>query len=102
MNTLTLEEAAVFLKMHPEEVRRRVKLGRLPGAKVGRRWVFLDLDLADYLRSLYQQAVTPKRIQLSEEQSECRSIKEAKRGGSMWCRPAENEYAALLGLTAKS
>jgi hypothetical protein len=36
MNTLDLKQAAVFLRMHPEEVRRRVKLGLLPGAKPGK------------------------------------------------------------------
>jgi hypothetical protein len=32
MKTMTLIEAAQFLKMHPEEVRRRAKRGNLPGA----------------------------------------------------------------------
>ncbi len=49
MITLTLLQAASFLKMHPEEVRQRAKQGRLPGAKVGKRWVFIESDLADYL-----------------------------------------------------
>jgi Helix-turn-helix domain len=39
MKTLTLKEAAEFLKMHPEEVRSRAKLGLIPGAKAGRRWI---------------------------------------------------------------
>jgi hypothetical protein len=41
MNTLNLTEAAAFLKMHPEELRSRAKQGLVPGAKIGRRWVFL-------------------------------------------------------------
>jgi hypothetical protein len=41
MNTLNLHQAAAFLHMHPEEVRSRAKRGLIPGAKVGRRWVFL-------------------------------------------------------------
>jgi len=36
MKTLDLSEAAAFLKMHPEEVRRRAKVGLIPGAKAGR------------------------------------------------------------------
>ena len=47
MRTLTLQEAAAFLKMHTEEVRRRAKLGALPGAKAGKCWVFIDDDLAE-------------------------------------------------------
>jgi hypothetical protein len=41
MKTLNLREAAAFLHMHPEEVRMRAKHGIIPGAKVGRRWVFI-------------------------------------------------------------
>jgi hypothetical protein len=41
MNTLNLKQAAAFLHMHPEEVRSRAKRGLIPGAKVGRKWVFL-------------------------------------------------------------
>jgi hypothetical protein len=33
MKTLDLHEAAHFLRMHPEEVRRRAKEGRIPGPK---------------------------------------------------------------------
>ncbi len=42
VKTLDLHEAAVFLHMHPEEVRTRAKRGLIPGAKTGRRWIFLD------------------------------------------------------------
>ena len=53
VKSLDLDEAAAFLHMHPEEVRSRTKRGLIPGAKAGRRWVFLEIDLADFLRSLY-------------------------------------------------
>jgi hypothetical protein len=53
MKTLNLSEAAAFLHMHPEEVRMRAKRGLIPGAKIGRCWVFIDLDLADFIRSQY-------------------------------------------------
>jgi hypothetical protein len=53
MKTLNLQEAAAFLQMHPEEVRTRTKRGLIPGAKIGRRWVFIEDDLAEFVRSLY-------------------------------------------------
>jgi len=53
MNTLTLEQAATCLKMHPEEVRCRAKRGLIPASKPGRRWVFIDDDLAAFLRGIY-------------------------------------------------
>ena len=38
MRTMGLKEAAEFLRVHPEELRRRAKAGHIPGAKVGRAW----------------------------------------------------------------
>jgi len=52
VGTLDLKQAAHFLRLHPEELRRRAKAGRIPGAKVGRAWIFLEEDLAAYVRSL--------------------------------------------------
>ena len=46
MKTFNLEEAALFLKLHPEEVRRDAKAGIIPGAKLEKRWAFIDDDLA--------------------------------------------------------
>ena len=81
MKTLSLNEAAAFLHMHPEELRRRAKLGLAPGGKVGKCWVFLEDDLADYVRSFYagpRQAlgVTPRK-----EFTECHSSSAVVRGG---------------------
>ncbi len=53
MRTFNLQEAAAFLHMHQEEVRRRAKCGELPGTKPGRAWVFLEEDLAEWMRELY-------------------------------------------------
>jgi hypothetical protein len=53
VRTLNLNEAAAFLHMHPEEVRTRAKRGLIPGAKAGRCWIFLDVDPAEFVRSLY-------------------------------------------------
>ena len=55
MKTFGLNEAALFLRCHPEELRRRARAGVIPGAKVGRAWVFLEDDLVAYLRSRYPQ-----------------------------------------------
>jgi len=53
MITLNLKDAPALLKMHPEEVRRRARLGQLPGARPPQRRIFVLEDLAAYLRSLY-------------------------------------------------
>jgi len=97
MQTMTLIEAAGFLKMHPEELRRRTKRGIIPGAKAGRAWVFIDEDLAEWLRSQYVRSV--RGLQLRKEVGLCRSTSANQSGGSMSSLQQENEYAALLGLT---
>jgi len=86
--------------MHPEELRRRAKLGRIPGAKVGRAWVFLDLDLADYVRSLYASPRQALQVTLRKEM-ECHFANAAVSGGSTSELAMASEYAALLGLPTK-
>ena len=100
METLSLIEAAAFLKMHPEEVRRRAKTGIIPGAKAGRAWVFITEDLAGYLRSLYPQAKQSLQARLRREVA-CRFANEGLSGGSISTHPTESEYANLLGLPTK-
>ena len=53
MRTLTLQDAAALLQLHPTILAARAKAGLIPGAKLGRRWVFLDVDLIEYLRGRY-------------------------------------------------
>ena len=53
MKTLNLQEAAAFLNMSPEVLRQKVKAGDVPGAKPGKCWVFLEDDLAEYIRTAY-------------------------------------------------
>ena len=80
MQTLGLKQAAAFLRCHPEELRRRAKAGVIPGAKVGRAWVFLEEDLAAYLRSLYFSATAS--VASDTEKGDAMSL--CKRGGVWW------------------
>ena len=100
MQTLDLKEAAQFLRVHPEELRRRAKAGLIPGAKVGRAWVFLEEDLATYLRSLYSQPRQALQVTLRKESS-CHFANAAVSGGSTSSLQPENEYAVLLRLPKK-
>ena len=101
MKSLGLHEAASFLRMHPEEVRRRARLGLLPGAKPGKRWVFLEQDLADYLRGLYAGPRQALQVTLGKEIQTCHFAGAGRSGGSTSSLQVENEYVALLGLTQK-
>jgi excisionase family DNA binding protein len=53
---LSLNEAAAFLKVHPNTMRTLVQRGVIPGGKVGRCWRFLQADLVALLRCGYRSA----------------------------------------------
>jgi HD-like signal output (HDOD) protein len=99
MNTLNLKQAAAFLHMHLEEVRSRAKRGLIPGAKTGRRWVFLEDDLADFVRSRY--ASPRQALQVTKESSICHYASELRSGSSTSARQTASEYADLLRLKTK-
>jgi hypothetical protein len=96
MNTFDLHQAAAFLRMHPEEVRRRARSGQLPGAKAGKRWVFIEEDLAAYLRSLYAARRQALRVTLRKEVADCHSTNAVVRGGFDSPHRAASELDALL------
>jgi len=100
MRTLGLREAAAWLRCHPEELRCRAKLGIVPAAKVGRAWVFLEDDLAAYVRSLYPERRQALQVTLRKEM-ECHFANAAVSGGSTFAPPTGNEYAELLKLPTK-
>jgi len=51
MTSLNIEECAEFLKIHITTASEMAADGTLPGAKIGKAWVFLLEDLVDYLRA---------------------------------------------------
>jgi excisionase family DNA binding protein len=101
VKTLALAEAAAFLKVHPEELRRKAKAGIIPGAKVGRAWVFIEEDIADYLRSLYAQPRQALRVTWRKEVTECHSTNAERYGGSISPHQAASALDALLAQATK-
>lgn len=63
--TLSLDEAALFLKTTAEVVHTCIRDGRLPAAKVGPGWVLVDDDILAWVRSRYpkegEMSVAPRR-----------------------------------------
>ena len=96
MKTLILEEAAQFLHLHPVTLQRMAQRGDVPAAKAGKRWIFVEIDLVDYLRAQY-----PSRVMQGahEEVKLCRSMnaKILPSGGSS-STTAEKSYREALGL----
>ena len=45
MQTLTLDQAAKLLKLHPQTLLQRARNGDIPAAKLGKCWVFIEQDL---------------------------------------------------------
>jgi hypothetical protein len=94
---MNITEAAQFLFMHPEELRQRTKRGQVPGAKAGRRYVFIDEDLAEYLRSRY--AVPRQALRVAPTEKESRTwpyASEKQPGGSTSSPHRAREYEEAL------
>jgi len=73
LRTLTLPQAAEFLKLHPQTVRKLALAGEIPAAKPGKCWVFVEQDLASWLRSRYRgNGQVPQGD--TQENASCRSI----------------------------
>lgn len=50
MDTFDIDECAEFLKVNRTTALELAANGDLPGAKIGRAWVFLRDDMVEYLR----------------------------------------------------
>lgn len=100
MSTFTLQQAAEFLKIHPVTLLEKAKTGEVPGAKIGKRWVFLEIDLVDVIRSQY-----PRRaLQGGHERSSTCHSSNARihRIGGSNSRPATDDaYSKALGLPTR-
>lgn len=49
MELMSTEEAAGYLRLHMKRVQALARAGRLPGRRVGRKWLFDRRDLDDVL-----------------------------------------------------
>lgn len=89
-NTLGIEAAAKLLHCHPETLRVKAASKEVPGVKIGREWVFVDVDLIEYLRSQYGR------------EPACHSInKKAARRTTSRSLSGEDEFEEALGLPAR-
>lgn len=51
IDSMDVQEAADFLLLHPDTVKARARCGEIPAYKPGRKWVFLQNELLDYLKT---------------------------------------------------
>lgn len=63
MKTYDVNEAADFLKVDRSTAMNLAVDGTLPGAKVGRAWVFIEDELVNYLRDVTRKQTQERRAQ---------------------------------------
>jgi excisionase family DNA binding protein len=63
MKTYDIHEAADFLKVDRSTALDLANGGALPGAKVGRAWVFMEDELINYLRDVTRKQTQERRAQ---------------------------------------
>jgi excisionase family DNA binding protein len=59
--TLNLEQAADLLKAEADTVMQLARSGKLPGAKIGKAWVFLRCDVLAFLRKEIDESTAARR-----------------------------------------
>jgi len=62
MKTFDIHEAADFLKIDRTTALELAGTGVLPGAKVGRAWVFMEDELVAYLRDVTRKQTQERRV----------------------------------------
>ena len=99
IETLNLEEAATFLKIHTVTLSVKAASGEIQGAKIGKRWVFLKVDLIEHIRAQYQL----RALQGERKETLCHSINVRTRPlGGLKSPSLDEQYNAVLGLATKS
>jgi excisionase family DNA binding protein len=100
MSTLTLPQAADLLKIHPVTLQDKARSGEIPAAKIGKCWVFIEVDLLEYIRSQYKRRV------LQGEHTEVQLCHSSNAkihliGGSKSSPTMDDEYSKALALPTK-
>ncbi|MDD5227339.1 MAG: helix-turn-helix domain-containing protein [Methylococcales bacterium] len=102
MKSLTLEEAADFLKMNAEVLRSKAKAGKIPGGKPGKCWVFIKEHLADFVSG--RDNSHGRLLRVIDGGKSCQSLNEqtVKTGLSKSRYQTVSEYNKVLGRTTNS
>jgi excisionase family DNA binding protein len=60
-DTIDSEECAALLRCTPEQVEELARAGEIPGLKIGRSWLFVRVDLLDYLAQKAREEAAERR-----------------------------------------
>jgi excisionase family DNA binding protein len=99
---LTLDEAAIYLRVHRRTMGRLLREGRVPGTKIGRQWRIRRTDL-DALMATTSRGSSPNGTPNgTEESGSSRAQHEARtaRALPLTCASLASLIGAGLGLLA--
>lgn len=68
MKTFGLHDAADFLNISIDTMKDFAQNGIVPGAKIGKSWVFIEDDLANYLRKEVNRQTAERRGEKPEQE----------------------------------
>ena len=93
-----ITEAAELLRIHPVTLSKLAHCAQVPAAKPGKEWVFIDVDLIEWLRSQYQMQALVSDF--TERCNKCHStnVKIQTSGGTNSKAQMGSGYKELLGL----
>lgn len=97
MKTLDINECAAFLKVDKSTALKLAGSGELPGARIGRDWVFLLDDLTDYLRNEVRRQCAERQARAGVKQG---LLAAAKTPSMMPLRPRGRQRTPRPDLTA--
>lgn len=96
---MNLEEAAAFLKIHAITLSIKASSGEILGAKIGKRWVFLKVDLIEHIRAQYKV----RALQGERKEIICHFTNAKTRpSGGLKSLSVDEQYKEALGLATKS
>ena len=76
-----MPECADFLKVSADTVLEMAGDGTLPGAKVGRAWVFLEDDLVDFLKAQVKSQGEARVARVERRDQATTAVDESRRRG---------------------
>lgn len=94
--TLNVAQAAELLFADPDTIMTLARQGKLPGAKIGKSWVFLRTDVLDYLRSRIREE-TKERLRRQSQPSTPTAIAQDR-----MLRPSRRRPVPLLPSCSES
>lgn len=73
-DTMDPAQVAALLHAEPETIMQFARKGHLPGARIGKGWVFLRTDVFEFLRARIEEETTERRKAAGSMPGELRAV----------------------------